>query len=394
MIAKRKFILRALLNTRPNARFVLGAPTNQQAKDIFWPDLKAAIPGCLVKRISNSELTMKLVTGATIKIAGMDVPARIEGPYLDGILITEFGNCRPTMWHEHVRASLSTRGRLGWAIVEGTPEGRNHYYDLKLRAETDPAWGIYHWNSSDVIDPDEVEAARHSMDEQTFRQEYEGDFVTWDGQAYYSFGEHNIRAGLPYNEFKPLIFCFDFNVSPGVAIVAQEHLIDNDLRTCVIGEVYKRQNSNTPYVCQRLIDDWHNHRGPVIAYGDATGGSKGTAKIAGTDWDQIAKIMEHTFGERFELNVPKANPSERGRVSAMNSRFRTFDNTVWMYIDPEKAPNLVTDCESTTCNPDGSLDKKKDKGRWTHPSDALGYYVAKEHPVYEHEYVEVEDLLL
>jgi hypothetical protein len=66
----------------------------------------------------------------------------------------------------------------------------------------------------------------------------------------------------------------------------------------------------------------------------------------------------------------------------MNSRLRSFDGTIHMLIDPDRAPKLIKDLEGVRALPDGSgrINKTSDP-MLTHLSDALGYYIAARFPV-------------
>ena len=175
----------------------------------------------------------------------------------------------------------------------------------------------------------------------------------------------------------------DFNVSPGVAAIAQEMKLPvGNQGTGFIGEVWIPRNSNTPAVCERLIRDWGDHQGDVIVYGDATGGARGTAKVSGSDWDLVRQHMSKHFGARFDLKVPRSNPAERSRINAVNSRFKSADGTIRAMVDPAKCPHIVLDLEGVQQleGGAGAIDKKKDS-MLTHISDALGYYIAREFPV-------------
>jgi len=382
-IAKRKIVLAAMEGTGfADPRFFAAAPTRDQAKRIFWADLKAMVPKqFLAKRPSETELMIPLVNGASIWVVGMDKPERIEGPPWDGGVLDEYGNVKAQAWGENVRPALSDR--VGWCDLIGVPEGRNHYYDLFQRAKADEAdgsgdWGAFHWISADILPPEEIEAAKRDLDELTFQQEYEASFVNFVGRAYYPFNDIDHCGKLEYNPRAPLAFCFDFNVAPGVAAVCQE----KEWGTAVIGEVWIPQNSNTPAVCRRLHEDWGEHRGPIVCYGDATGGARGSAKVEGSDWDLVKRHMKTLFHGRVTYNVPSHNPSERARVNAVNSRLKTMDGTIRLKVDRSGAPHVVRDLEGVRILMGGSgeIDKKKDL-ELTHISDALGYYIEREFPI-------------
>jgi hypothetical protein len=73
--------------------------------------------------------------------------------------------------------------------------------------------------------------------------------------------------------------------------------------------------------------------------------------------------------------VPRANPSERLRVNALNRRLLTVDGTMRMQVCPVNAPHVCDDFDSVTTLPGtmGELDKVRD-ANLTHLSDAVGYY--------------------
>ena len=386
--AKMKLIIRALRGTSfDTPRFFAAAPTRDQAKRIYWSDLKAMVPRSLIGDTSETELRISLVNGAEIWVVGMDKPQRIEGTPWDGGVLDEYANMKPQTWGENVRPALSDR--RGWCDLIGVPEGRNHYYELHHSAQAamteyadDSEWGAFHWTSAEVLPPEEIEAAKRDLDELTFQQEYEASFLNFSGRAYYPFDETTHCARLAYDPKLPLAFCFDFNVEPGVAAVCQEQLLPSGhAGTGVIGEVHIPRNSNTPAVCRKLVEVWSAHEGAVRCYGDATGGAKGSAKVMGSDWDLVKQGLRGTFRDRLSFRVPKANPAERARINAMNTRLKAGEGTIRLMVDPSKAPNVVKDLEGVQLLAGGSgeINKKADE-RLTHISDAVGYYVNAEFP--------------
>lgn len=390
--AKRRLIKRAIRGSAfDKARYFAAAPTRDQAKRIYWADLKEMTRPLWRGAPSESELTIRLVTGAEIVVLGMDKPERIEGAPWDGGVLDEYANMKAHAWGAHVRPALADR--RGWCDLIGVPEGRNHYYDsyndaLAMMLEEGDAseWGAFHWKSADILPAEEIEAAKRDLDPLTFQQEYEASFVNFEGRAYYAFDDrHKERLSDRYDPDGALHICFDFNVAPGVAAVNQEMRLPNGQQgTGWIGEVYIPRNSNTPSVCRKLVEDWGEHRGPVYCYGDATGGAGGSAKVAGSDWELVKKELRGVFSGGLHMRVPESNPAERARLNAVNTRLMAGDETVRMMVDPSRCPRLVKDFEGVRLLEGGSgeIDKKADPNL-THISDAAGYYVAKDFPLVE-----------
>lgn len=400
---KRKLIRRALslegITHDQTPRFFAAAPTREQAKRIYWDDLKAMTAPWRVGKPMETDLLIRLVTGSEIVVVGLDKPERIEGSPWDGGGLDEYGNMKPKAWGENVRPALSDRN--GWCDFIGVPEGRNHYYDLFAAAlaqmqelGVQSPWGAFTWKSSEVLPAEEIAAARRDLDPLTFAQEYDASFVNFEGRAYYAFTDANKAKGLAksYDPRQPLLVMLDFNVAPGVAAIGQElRLPSGIIGTAILGEVWIPNNSNTPAVCRKVLTDWKDHVGRVELYGDATGGARGTAKTEGSDWDLARKILKNGsdgirgFGDRVTYHYPDSNPAERARVNAVNTRAKSAAGVIRLLVDPIAAPRVVRDFEGvrTLKGGSGEIDKKVDV-QLSHISDAIGYYINVRFPIAEH----------
>lgn len=400
LLGKRKVVRLALKGDPkyPDWRCFVGAPVRHQAKKIYWSDFKKLIPSrFLLGKPNESELILRLINGSEIHIVGMDRPERVEGHPWNHGLLDEIANMKDRTWPEHVRPALADR--KGSCDFIGVPEGRGAFYDLTENAKQHirdmekkgrkPLWKVWHWHSDEILDPEEIEFAKMDMDELVYLQEFGGEFVSFTGKVYYAFNE-NIHVGNYskfYNPNKPLVLCFDFNVAPGIAVICQEigsDVFDVPLGqtvTVALGEVYIPRNSNTVIVCNKIVQDWNEHKGLVLCYGDSTGGASGTAKVKGNDWDLIKQTLYPVFSDRIYFNVPLKNPRERQRVNAVNSRLKSATGNVRMLIDGS-CKYLIKDLEGVRVleGSAGEIDKKRDP-KLTHLSDALGYYVHKEFPI-------------
>lgn len=387
--AKRKLVIAALSESGyDDPRYFAGAPTREQAKNIWWNDLKALSPPELVQRIWEGELIVEYVNGARICVVGLDKPQRIEGQPWNGGVLDEYADMKPQAWTANVRPALSDR--RGWCDLIGVPEGRNHYYDTFIKAQEDLSgeWAAFTWKSADILPPHEIESAKRDLDPRMYEQEYEASFVNFSGRIYHCFDrDTHCSQELKYNPNLPLIICFDFNIAPGVALMCQEvaELPNGKLPgTAVIGQVYIPTGSNTKFVCNKIIADWKHHKGLVYLYGDATGGNPGTARLDGSDWDIIRKMLKPIFQENLRVMVPDGNPLERSRVNAVNHRLLSAADEIRLMVNPKLAPQLVKDFEGVRALTGGSGEIDKDPKKFadlTHISDALGYYIAYKFPV-------------
>ena len=368
----------------PDSTVVYFAPTHEQAKDIAWQQLKAQlIRFQWSDKFNEKELRAYLKNNSTITVGGLANFRFKRGRGWDFVVLDEFAFMHPDAWNYVVRPALSDK--KGHALFIGTPEGRNWAYDFYRKGQdaNDTDWTSWQFTTADGgnVDTDEIEAARQELDPLTFEQEYLASFVNFEGQAYYPFDRDIHIAALPYQSRDDLIICFDFNVSPGVAVIAQEQRLPSGLQgTAIIGEVHIAKNSNTPAVCSQLIRNWQHHKGRVICYGDASGAASGTAKVSGSDWDLIREQLAPVFGNRLSFDIPRANPKIRTRINAMNSRLKSTSGDIKMMVDP-KCKNLIADFESVRLKKGSNEIDKNYDSRFTHMTDALGYYVVREFPV-------------
>ena len=181
---KRKLIKCAMRGTKhDNARFFAAAPTFQQAKRIYWQDLKRLTPRWMIKSISETDLLIRLINGSDIYVVGMDKPERIEGQPWDGGGLDEYANMKAEAWGANIQPALADRN--GWCDFLGVPEGRNHYYEQAKIAQADKTglWGYFHWISADILPPEVIQRAKDTLDELTYLQEYEASFNNFTGRA-------------------------------------------------------------------------------------------------------------------------------------------------------------------------------------------------------------------
>jgi len=358
------------------------SPTYKMSKNLLWEPLKSLFYGLnWVKSKNEVDLSIVLKSGSKITLKGADNPDAMRGLGIDYAIFDEIADIRAETWTAVIRPALSVE--KGKALFLGTPRGRNNIlYEMYLKGQNpnEPEWSSYQFTTLEggQVDEEEVEAARRELDEKTFNQEYNAKFENYGANVYYNFTDANkIQCRQLYNPNFDLIFCFDFNSSPGVAAIIMEH----EMGSCVIGQVYIPQNSTTPAVCNRLIKDWGSHSGNIFCYGDATGAAKGSAKVAGSDWDLIKQSLRGHFGDRLKFRVNKSNPRERVRVNAVNSRIQTFDGNRHLYVD-YSCKNVIYDFEGvqTLKGGSGEIDKKSNLNL-SHISDAIGYYINKRFPV-------------
>jgi phage terminase small subunit len=359
--SKRKVIqLAALGSNYPNPRYALCAPTLGQAKQIFWNDLKLMIPRKFMACDPiETELTVKLINGAELCVRGLDKPQRIEGSPWDGFVFSETDDMKRGFWEEHLRPCLSDR--LGWAIFNGVPEGFGVLYDLRQVALQNPdEWAFFTWPSSEVIAKSEIDSARATLDERSFRQEYEASFENALGLIYYAFSRNGNVAPVPAAiAAGPLGAGLDFNVNPMSAVIFTE----DAEKTYVVDEIVIPNNSNTDAVVAEIRRRYGARCN--IAYPDPTGRKGATNAPVGRSDHEI--LRQAGLQVLCRGTVPR-----RDSQNALNSRLCSADGRRRLVIDP-KCKHLIEALERHEAQGDG----------FDHITDALKYPMEFLHPVRE-----------
>jgi hypothetical protein len=178
-------VAKALHTKKKNARYAYIAPLYKQAKDVAWQYLKEATENVATK-IRESDLRIILPNGAWITLYGADNPDALRGLYFDGVILDEFGDCRPSLWAEVVLPTLMDR--KGWAVFIGTPKGKNHFFHVNERAKKEDSWYQMTAKASEtgLLDPDDLAEMRSQMSEDQYLQEMECSFEAAVQGTYYA----------------------------------------------------------------------------------------------------------------------------------------------------------------------------------------------------------------
>ena len=180
-----ELLTRASYTSKKDARYAYIAPFYRQAKDVAWEYIKQFGKG-VIKKIRESELRIELFNGAWITLYGADNPDALRGLYLDGVVLDEYGDCRPSLWGQVVLPTLADR--KGWAVFIGTPKGKNHFYEIAKRAESDDKWFYLNLpaSQSGIIDEEELLEMKAQQTPEEYQQEMECDFTAAVKGTYYA----------------------------------------------------------------------------------------------------------------------------------------------------------------------------------------------------------------
>lgn len=222
----------ALKCTKRNPQYAYIAPTFGQAKKIAWSYFKDAlkdIPGFVPNeselRISIHRTWLEKPDVVTIYLLGAENYDGIRGMYFDGVVLDEYGEMNPQIWSTVVRPALSDR--MGWAIIMGTPKGKNDFKDKYDFAgdEANKDWFRFMLRASDskILPQEELDAMKREMGDEQYEQEMECSFSAGITGAYFAKELGRLKEAGKIGKFAydPLLMVdciWDIGVSDSTAI--------------------------------------------------------------------------------------------------------------------------------------------------------------------------------
>jgi len=367
---------------QPNQEVWYVAPTYKQAKNIVWRKLKFKLQDLhWVEKANESELYIDLKNGSRITLKGADNYDSLRGVGINFLILDEFADIDPEAFFEVLRPTLADTN--GEAMFVGTPKGTGNWsYDMFQLSKEDPdIWESFSFTTIEGgnVSVEEVEQARSLLDERTFNQEFNADFVTSGNRVWYSFDADesvkkyqntyavkeqtkmwNTLKGIP----NTLYVGMDFNIDPMTAVIFARnkdhiHAIDEI-------EIY---SSNTEEMVDELNSRYPDNQ--LIIYPDPACRQRKTSAGGMTD----LKILQNAG---YKVNAPHKHHPIRDGVNAVNSKLKNSLGVRTFHIDP-KCKRLIECLEKHNYKP-GTTVPDKDTG-FDHMTDAMRYYIDYDFPV-------------
>jgi phage terminase large subunit len=244
--------------TRAHGRYAYVGPYLGQAKEVAWEYLKRFGESIIVDK-NEGELWVETLQGHRIRIHGADNPDRLRGAYLDGVILDEYADMRPSIYGTVIRPMLADRE--GWATFIGTPKGRNEFHARWAAAENDPRWfrSMLRASATGLLKPAELDDARKEMTPEEYDQEFECSFDASIKGAYFgreiaALQEAGRITTVDRVSGWPLYTAWDIGVSAsGMMAIWVFQVINGDVR--VIDCYFNHTAGFQHYV------DWLNARG-------------------------------------------------------------------------------------------------------------------------------------
>lgn len=371
--AVNELIEQALWFPRDDGQFAYVAPQLKQAKRIAWKYLKKYAKHA-TKRVNESELSIELVNGSTIFVMGADDPDSIRGMYLDGVILDEFAQIKPSVWGEVIRPLLSDR--RGWAVFLGTPKGKgNLLYQFRQKAAAAPDRFFLmelKASKSGLIGPKELAELKADLDDAEYKQEYECSFDAALKGSYYGShitqidSDHRIGK-FPYVDGETVHLSFDIGRNDATAIWFYQ-FYKGEVR---FFDYWEESGWDAEQVVEMLMLKPYNYEQWWLPH-DAKHRTFATRKSV------IDTFRDYNAPAR-KAPDPDAGNRVFHRVDAVRKFLRTYP----VYFDKVKCERGIEALKnySRTWNAKaGQFDDTPKHDRWSHGADSFGIAVCSIQP--------------
>ena len=162
------------------------APIYGQSKKVFQELSNLLANTTLTKSINKSELTITFINGSIMYFRSAEREDNLRGNTLDYLVVDEAAYIKDTVWSQVLRATVLVKGKK--VLFLSTPRGRNWFYEMALRGESDEyiQYKTFKGSSFDspYISEEELNEAKMSLPESIYRQEILAEFLEGSGEVF------------------------------------------------------------------------------------------------------------------------------------------------------------------------------------------------------------------
>jgi len=353
--------------SQPNKVIWYVSPSYRMSKEIVWHKL-TDILGDLrwIAKKHETELTVHLKNNSVISLKGSDNRDSLRGRAIDFLVLDEAADIHPSTFYEVLRPSLAdTQGHL---LVAGTPKGKNWFYELYNKGQTDSDWDSWKVTTAEggFVTEEEIEESKELLDSRTFAQEMLADFVESGNKIMYNFDV--AECVKPWTNGVPgtIMIGQDFNVGFMTAVIFAKtetglHAFDEIVIT----------SSNTDEMVQEIRNRYPTQK--IFVMPDPSAKAMKSSAAGRSDISILANAG-------FIVKAPNRHTPVRDTVNAVNSLLKNANGERKLYFDPN--------CKKTIESMDrwqykeGTMIPEKDGAvDYSHLCDCVRYMVDYLYPV-------------
>ncbi len=196
-----------------------------------------------------------------------------------------------------------------------------------------------------------------------------------NGLVIKDFTDENVRD-IAYQPEMDLHISCDFNVDPMCWVFAHK----TDDKVFYFDEI-AMENTTTAKACDEFLRRYPAHKGKIIVNGDASGDNRSCTSEY-TNYVIIKKKLLQ-YGYDAEIRIKAFNPPIKNRIMAFNSKVRSADGEVCLFVD-KKCEKLLYNIYNLKYQEGSSkidiptysqIKQSKELKFLSHPIDAASYLV-------------------
>ena len=304
--------------SQPNKVVWYVSPSYRMSKEIVWHKLTDILSDLRwIAKKHETELTVHLKNNSVISLKGSDNRDSLRGRAIDFLVLDEAADIHPSTFYEVLRPSLAdTQGHL---LVAGTPKGKNWFYELYNKGQTDEDWQSWKVTTAEggFVTENEIEEAKELLDSRTFAQEMLADFVESGNKIMYNFDV--AESVKPWTNGVPgtIMIAQDFNVGFMTAVIFAKtenglHAFDEIVIT----------SSNTDEMVQEIRNRYPSNK--VFVFPDPSAKALKSSAAGRSDISILANAG-------FIVKAPNRHTAVRDTVNAVNSLLKNANGERKLY---------------------------------------------------------------
>lgn len=182
---KTIFALQLLLNHSINEKSSIGwfSPYIAQCKKVMKQLFDVIQYTQIIKNYNQTDRIIEFRNGSKIQFFGVDNADAIRGNTFDYVICDEAAYYQKNVFEEVIRPTLLVKGKKCYII--STPRGKHNWFYKYYIQENKPYTSVEgNYLENKYIDLEEIEAAKQTLPEHIFRQEYLGEFLDSEFQVF------------------------------------------------------------------------------------------------------------------------------------------------------------------------------------------------------------------
>ena len=327
-------------------------PTYSQARKVIWDQVNDKtgerfidqIPRSYIKKINEADMKITLRNNSIIQLIGGDsYDTSLVGTNPFWLIFSEFSRMTPKAY-QFARPILANNG--GWCIINTTPFGKNHAWQLWKEAQELPEWHVSYLKTSEIhhINAEVLEEEKRGMSYELYMQEYE---VSWDrgvdgaiyGRSLQALKDNGQITHVAWEPSLLVHLAIDIGVSDATTLIWYQSVGDNTLIRVI--DCYSNTGMGLDHYA-KIIQDKPYRMGRIFAPADIKvrewGGGAVTryekARQLDINFTILDQIPVDDGIENCLTHFPKMWIDEnkcRSLVNALENYYREWDEIKQVY---------------------------------------------------------------